>query len=97
MSYRIRIVIAVVGVWVFMVAAIVATALLVGTDLGQEERSTLARILETRLPHVIIASMLLTSTASCLTSEEPRNGARCAGFALTMMRTSADRACGAST
>ena len=59
MSDRIRIGIAVVGVWVFMVAAIVATALLVGADLGQEERSTLARILETRLPHVIIASLLL--------------------------------------
>ncbi|HXX84902.1 MAG TPA: exonuclease domain-containing protein [Casimicrobiaceae bacterium] len=59
MSDRMRIGIALVAAWVFVLAAIAATALLVGADLGQQERGVLAQILETRAPHVMVVSLLL--------------------------------------
>ena len=59
MSDRVRIGIALVAAWAFALVAIAATALLVGADLGEEERVAMMRVLETRAPHVIIALLLL--------------------------------------
>lgn len=59
MSDRVRIGIALIAAWGFVLAAIATTALLVGADLSQEERAALAHIFETRAPHVMIVSLLL--------------------------------------
>jgi DNA polymerase III subunit epsilon len=61
MSDRVRIGIALLAAWSFVLAAIAATALLVGADLGQEDLATMAHILETRAPHAIIALLLLVA------------------------------------
>lgn len=59
MSDRIRIGIALVAAWGFVLAAIGAAALLVGADLSQEELAAVVRILEPRAPHVLVALLLL--------------------------------------
>ena len=58
-SDRARIGIALVAAWGLVLAVIATTALLVGADLGPEERAVLGNILETRAPHVLIVSLLL--------------------------------------
>jgi DNA polymerase III subunit epsilon len=56
---RLRIGLALFAVWGLVLAAIAATAVLVGMDLGQEELAAMVRILETRAAHVVIVLLLL--------------------------------------
>jgi DNA polymerase-3 subunit epsilon len=56
---RIRIGIALVAAWGFVLAAIGAAALLVGADLSQDDLTEVVRILEPRAPHVLVALLLL--------------------------------------
>jgi DNA polymerase-3 subunit epsilon len=58
-SDRLRIGIAVTAAWAFVLAAVAAIALVVGADLREEERAAILRIVETRLPHVIIVLVAL--------------------------------------
>jgi hypothetical protein len=58
-SDRIRFGLALLAAWGLVLAAIAATALLVGADLSAEEREPLVQILQDRAPHVILISLLL--------------------------------------
>jgi DNA polymerase III subunit epsilon len=58
-SDRLRLGLALLAAWGLVLAAIAATALLVGADLTAEERQPLEQILLDRAPHVIVISLLL--------------------------------------
>ena len=66
MSDRVRIGIALTAAWSFVLASIAAIMLAVGADLGEGERATLVRILETRIPHVLIVVVLLLAPLAWL-------------------------------
>ena len=59
MSDRIRIGLVLVAAWVFALATIVAAVLLVGMDVGEQDRAALAQILSDRAPHLVVVALLL--------------------------------------
>jgi DNA polymerase III subunit epsilon len=58
-SDRLRIGVAIVVAWVFMLATIAAAVLFVGADVDDAQRSTLLQVAEERAPHLIAAALLL--------------------------------------
>ncbi len=61
MSDRIRIGLALLAAWGLVLAAIVAAVLLVGADIGEQDRAALIRILGDRAPHLVVVSLLLVA------------------------------------
>ncbi len=61
MSDRIRIGLALLVAWGLVLAAIIAAVLLVGADIGEQDRAALIRILGDRAPHLVVVSLLLVA------------------------------------